>query len=402
MPRSRNEPYDAYTTISFFPDDSPTATTDDDPAVKDRALDSIAPNAVASPAPGAHSSGAFIVPLLVTDSLESSLQYRQRQSITQLAAAIQYFRTEVGTLGNFKFQDAALEQALGNDLNSLLSVARVSDNTLRVRMGAMQQGSTRHAMVPRNHNVTVLVMVPSGSTGCMTALAKTTLVDTLTGDELPDAAEQTHVDAFAGLRARYELGESVRDDVLREMLAHAKANSSERFIEILDQKVAPSQRRIHGYWQALWVDLVSLGLRSPYAATSFELPGMSPCGGTGHEDPYDASGDAQATAWSPISFEEQSHVTALVTGSPPNASWTIALAPSTEIDPATVTTRIVALRGSQVIADMTGSPRFDADKKKLVLSFPAIASEKITNDVTLQLELSIAGRKKTWNVSLPD
>ena len=39
-------------------------------------------------------------------------------------------------------------------------MARLSENSLRVRLGALQQASARFAMVPRNHYVTLLLMVP--------------------------------------------------------------------------------------------------------------------------------------------------------------------------------------------------------------------------------------------------
>ena len=56
--------------------------------------------------------------------------------------------------------NADLRSLYSSDLNSVLTVARVSDNTIRVRLGAMQQAGSNYAMIPRNHNISLLMMVP--------------------------------------------------------------------------------------------------------------------------------------------------------------------------------------------------------------------------------------------------
>ena len=76
------------------------------------------------------------------------------------------------------------EEVLARDLNGLLTVARLSENTLRVRLGAMQAATADYAMVPRNHNVTLLLMVPEGAGSTVQVVARTELVDTETGEEL--------------------------------------------------------------------------------------------------------------------------------------------------------------------------------------------------------------------------
>src|SRR4030095_2771655 len=76
---------------------------------------------------------------------------------------------------------ALREQVLGRDLNSLLTVARLSENTLRIRIGAVQEATANYAMVPRNHNITLLLMVPEGSPPLMELASRTELVDADTG-----------------------------------------------------------------------------------------------------------------------------------------------------------------------------------------------------------------------------
>ncbi len=256
MPRARNEPYDAYCTISFF---SEGASSSDD--VKSRALS----QPIAADAPTT-SSAAQVIPLLVTDSLERGEQARSRQNMAQLALAIDYFRSGLGVGADAQKLTARVQEVMGADLNSLLTVARVSDNTIRVRLGAMQQGSTQFAMVPRNHNISLLLMVPRGSANAMRALSKTTLVDAVTGAELPEPTDDVFGARLAEVTRTY--GFDVAPQQLKPLLEHAEHNDWPGYLQAY-AKVFKEPK----FAESLWLDLVSVSVGSRYAVANFDLQG---------------------------------------------------------------------------------------------------------------------------------
>jgi hypothetical protein len=127
LPHLRNAPYDTYSTLSFF-------------------------------MPGEYAEPPVIVPLLVTDSLERALRAQSADQVRQLSLAAAALQGGVPTEADLAVFDEKLRTVLGQDFNSLLTVARVSDNTIRVRLGAMHQGSSKYALTARTHNITVLLL----------------------------------------------------------------------------------------------------------------------------------------------------------------------------------------------------------------------------------------------------
>jgi hypothetical protein len=113
-----------------------------------------------------------IIPLLVNDEIESALAARQAQDLEQLAFALSAAYAGIGGKVNLQNIDQAMRNAVGRDYNSLLSVARVNDNTLRVRIGARQtsamKGNAKKAadsaesyqLITQTHNVSLLVLLP--------------------------------------------------------------------------------------------------------------------------------------------------------------------------------------------------------------------------------------------------
>jgi len=101
------------------------------------------------------------VPLLVTDNLEGTLKSRSVDTLRQLSLAISFL--QAGVAGNVGFSSLRedLESVLGSDINSLLTVGRITDNTIQVRLGAARQATAGYAMLPRSHNITLVLMVPN-------------------------------------------------------------------------------------------------------------------------------------------------------------------------------------------------------------------------------------------------
>jgi hypothetical protein len=110
-----------------------------------------------------------------------------RQAALQLSA----IAGNTGIGGMFGGGSNRLNEIVGNDLNSLVTVGRVSDHTLRVRIGAKQLGNSTFAMVPSTHNVSVVVFTrTSNSTKAkhiseIAAIVKAELFD-VRGDTVND------------------------------------------------------------------------------------------------------------------------------------------------------------------------------------------------------------------------
>jgi hypothetical protein len=235
MPEARNEPYDAYSNLSFFlgapvpipkevqqpqpngataSKEIPSKETPSKDATQLKLFEYEKANAAALeraygvhhaqdakidrtldghiPCTGAQSPS--ILPLFVTDNIEGAMHAQTAESVRQLMGALAVLSNNFSGSASARFRSDMLRSVLGRDLNSLLTVGRVNDNTLRVRLGAVQAPTGSYAMVPQTHNVTLLLMVPdrdSRNDECrdvrtMRFLSRTSFVDAKTGQTLPE------------------------------------------------------------------------------------------------------------------------------------------------------------------------------------------------------------------------
>ncbi len=265
LPRRRNAPYDAYTTLSFF---SPASGEDAERAADEPLVATLR----GDPAErrGLAGDGPVVLPLVATDNLETSRASRSQQDLSNLSLAFLGFPGDFATsLSAELFQQELQAQVAGRDLNGLLTIGRVSENTLRVRIGAMQQASARHAMVPRNHAVTLLLMVPEDAPPVVDLVAQTVLVDTETGAELAaTSAERSRalLERVAGAYPALALDAGR----VAELLARVRTNDQTGFRALLARAgEEPAAALEH----ELWIDLVSLQVGSQFSSSRFELPG---------------------------------------------------------------------------------------------------------------------------------
>lgn len=271
IPRRRHQPYDAYTTLSFFAPETGAAAGSASVAAV-RAAPDVSLRAGATGGASTGGTGPVVLPLLVTDNLESSLVSRSQQDVQRLALSLLALPGDfAGKLTADLFANEFQGQVAGRDLNSLLTLARVSPNTLRVRIGAMAESTADYAMVPRNHNVTLLVMVPEGSPGEVELVARTTLVDAQSGAELADSSPERVASLLSAVGARWGLA-GTDTATLEELFRLAQQNDQAGFQRRLAE-VAPPGSEGARFPQSLWIELVGLVSGSQYASSRFELPG---------------------------------------------------------------------------------------------------------------------------------
>lgn len=142
VPYRRDLELDAFTTLSFFLDDETRARVPKG-------------NGVAT-----DKDGIVVVPLLVTDALERINLQLSEQMIRQFALSLAAVTPTFGAEGALGKAHDELNRIRANDLNSLMTIGRVTDNTILVRLGAAAQGSAKFVMVPRTHNITAVILVP--------------------------------------------------------------------------------------------------------------------------------------------------------------------------------------------------------------------------------------------------
>src|SRR5262249_23081904 len=139
-----------------------------------------------------------------------------------------------------------LKSIIGRDLTGLLTVARVSDNTLRVRLGAQNQAESRYAMTPRTHNITVVLLVPNEHlkevAPTLQVVSRISFQDAEQGDTLSGRTFADTVEAVRNVLAKYAPLEATRkpDEDLgsfgRELLSLAQGNKYDSFVEHLHSK----------------------------------------------------------------------------------------------------------------------------------------------------------------------
>lgn len=161
MPRARYEPYDTYVNMSFVTLQDPEHNADE--LLK---LTKSVDAADGNPQARAKLANLFrqpiVIPLVVTDALEGGLTSNSSDVARSLALTLGGIIQNVDAKAELQSLQDKLSAIAGTDLNSLQTVGRISDNAIRVRLGAVRSpiGPNAYVMVPRTHYVTVLLMAP--------------------------------------------------------------------------------------------------------------------------------------------------------------------------------------------------------------------------------------------------
>ena len=193
QPSGRNLPYDAYVNLSLFP--APWTKAIHTTTSNAGSADSLPP--------------VIVYPLVITDAMESANVGKSIEVVRQAALQLSGIVSNVGLGGSLAGGTDRLDALLGSDRNSLVTVGRVSDHTLRIRLGAAQQGSRKLALVPSTHNISVVVFTKSDEAKADLHIDKLAIV---TQTELVDVDSGKALESLrSGKAARDEL----RNRVLR-------------------------------------------------------------------------------------------------------------------------------------------------------------------------------------------
>lgn len=114
--------------------------------------------------PNANTSGAtpklpIVIPLLVTDAIESTREAQTAQIVRQLGAALRASGGFVGASASLQRTLSRLDQTLAQRSNSLLTVAQEDGAGVRVRLGANAYGEA-YELISRTHSLSLIVLIP--------------------------------------------------------------------------------------------------------------------------------------------------------------------------------------------------------------------------------------------------
>lgn len=222
----------------------------------------------------------IVIPLLVTDNLESLLHESAIQTVRQSALGLLAVLKGIGIGANTDSLTNDLQAALGKDLNSLLTVARMSDNTVRVRLGAMSQVESGHAMIPRTHNISLMVLVPN-QVNHVKVMTEAEFRDVESGKALAQRNQSKLLADIKGVWNKYDLPALRNEDYFRVANAiyfNDFAGFSELMTE-MEQKVEtgkPYPFSTLNLFTYLWVDLVGTRAGSSFSQAGFDVPKSTP------------------------------------------------------------------------------------------------------------------------------
>jgi hypothetical protein len=286
MPRMRDEPYDVYSAISFFAKDFPVHI--DFSGSKKRKPPSATHLMTTelgthkNPWTGATSTNdLIIIPLLVTDDIETAMESRSVERVQKFAFALQALVHGVSAAADVQSLHDKLQSVLAHDYNSQFTVARASENTLRIRFGAAQQATAHYAAIPQTHNVTFLLLSPkqnvtnnSNATNRLVRLvSKMTIMDAETGAELPANQDYQLGEIREALRC-HEFTQHFDEEQISLLSRCIYANDYQSFDKIIGQP-GKGFGGIH-FRDALWADLATLHGLNQYQTATLELPPYPP------------------------------------------------------------------------------------------------------------------------------
>lgn len=244
-----------------------------------------------------------ILPLLAADDIERALKSRAVEAAQQIGLAVSLMSG--GTAGSLGLNKVNQQMAAisGQDFNSRLTIARQSDNTMYVRVGASNEASGGAALVGQTYDVAVLLLVPRAYfDGCnnpdfdkpqIRVVSHTQFRKADDGTVLADRPEATYVKQIDAvmeqllsappnasvLAAWHALLEIDKLQVARELAIPIQTNELGRFAKLFEGQIPNTTFSLKNYangdlWaiQNAWTAFSRVLADAPMSSAYFELP----------------------------------------------------------------------------------------------------------------------------------
>jgi hypothetical protein len=298
-PWKREQGYDAFTNVSFFPGRDPIKGILDQYT---KGGGRTAPSGVIPGSPTEYASyaaprGVNVVPLLVTGDLESAKRASNEAKLRQYGVALDVVMNGLGGGEvDMKALNEKLRLASGQDADSLTSVGKVTENTFCIRSSAVQTGAADresgaigYSMLAQTHNFTVLILVPNTPERPIDAVhlvARTTFREPGTGREAPVEDREEWNEALLAIRSTIPWTDEFRLEDFQRLQMWVWNSLYPPFVQDLDaivrvrlrdrlsdsQEAAATWQRIRNDQDSLWVEIASLLSRSRYTLSDVDLP----------------------------------------------------------------------------------------------------------------------------------
>lgn len=260
QPTQRDVAADAYVNVTFLPGKFQRAVDTSEPVRK--SVEGLAP--------------VMVYPLIIMDALETTSVGRTVEAVRQASLALSGTIGAVGANLGLGGGSSDAARVAGLDKNSLVTVGRIADHTIRIRLGAENSGSAEHALVPRTYNVSLVVLTRSDANqkihiGNLIAITHTTLHSTRDGKILPTEFQ------------RGSLATAVRDKICYFGQAGSLVLSDEETKNITKitcpdapESMAPAVEKEVD--KAFYLDILRAANRSDYGfiAARFKVPTHDP------------------------------------------------------------------------------------------------------------------------------
>ncbi|CAK0772590.1 hypothetical protein CCP2SC5_590003 [Azospirillaceae bacterium] len=252
LPFARNQPYDLFADIAFLPD------------FKEDGADV---NVVDAP---------HVVPLFSTDNVNVTQRSRAVELARALTLALLGTGKGVSGQADFKVLSDDLKSVLGRDFQ--FTIARLSDSTVRVRLGAAAQPDAGVSMFPRTHNATLLLLVPESYfernvRAKVSVFGRFFAVHALTGKKLEVGMDEEQWSrALAKIIIYGKCSEKTdASDAGQEMMKAVTANQWKRFNALLEKYKCDKDRR-----QPMWLEMIKILQKFGMVTAAFELDKNTP------------------------------------------------------------------------------------------------------------------------------
>ena len=298
-PAARREPYDVYTTISFFSDSKIDYRNEAAELTKYLAFRNDSVQSIETQLKGAIGADACeraveVIPLFVTDNLESSLNSAANERhLDGSGGASGFFANFAATLG-LRAQAIDRDRSVAQGLNGLTTISRLGNNTVLARLGAAT-ANNQYEMVARTYNVTLLALVPTTATlrkagawpfseerfsplenmtpcSDLTFTAYSKFRDAVHGKEVP-TAYQARRDRFIADIVKTWQFPAGSEPKLNELLFYAEMAEYERFSaaakDVTSPRISLGDPAVRNM---LWHDLVRVSHLSGRSYGTFQLP----------------------------------------------------------------------------------------------------------------------------------
>lgn len=146
----------------------------------------------------------YVVPIIATDNLERAIKSNSVEVSRQIGLALNAMVQGVGVNAGLDNMNRELNAIEANDFNSLLTVGRLTDNSLYIRLGAANQATARFAALSKTYDIATLVLIPKeyykvkGDGTYLSIISHTELRNALTGklllNEIPDEERMEEFD----------------------------------------------------------------------------------------------------------------------------------------------------------------------------------------------------------------